>query len=605
MKQSTSFIFNIVLGLAVLIFFSCSKDESNPMVPIVSPTDISSYQSGVMISGNFTGVIRNTNGQVLAGVEVRLENETRTSNEQGRFVFDAVLVDSHRAYITAQLDGHFIGSRVLRPDAEGLTRVDIVLIPMTILGSVESSVGGSVSAPDGSTVELSANSVSYENGAPYDGSVQIAIHYLDPESQGYLSEMPGDFTAFEAAGAFGTLTSYGMAAFELLSASMEPLNITDGMVATITLPLSTAQMITAEPTMALWYFDEVQGIWQEQGQAVLTDGHYVGQVTHFSFWNADAFADGIYLSGRLISLENQLPLAFHLVELDLMDGLSLGADYSNVNGYFGGMAPNDRVIRINYYGKCDEVVHTELIGPFSLDENLGDIILDVELDNVILMEGQLEGCNTDQLASGYLWLEYNGHIYDAIYESDGSFQVYVEDCGAESVEVIFQNADETSIALISVFPNVEVVDLGLLQFCDAELPLEYLTVDLDGDLHVMTGVSYTPNEISGSRNVGLESSTVTFSHIDPGFSLGEYTTDNVNDFEFRILSSSTATPVEATTSAGNESITFTITHEAAALGDYVEGTFSGAVYVYESDSDEGNSFNDVPISGTFRLVRDW
>jgi hypothetical protein len=35
----------------------------------------------------------------------------------------------------------------------------------------------------------------------------------------------------------------------------------------------------------LWSFDEAKGLWKEEGQAIKTGSNYVGDVSHFSFWN--------------------------------------------------------------------------------------------------------------------------------------------------------------------------------------------------------------------------------------------------------------------------------------------------------------------------------
>ena len=55
----------------------------------------------------------------------------------------------------------------------------------------------------------------------------------------------------------------------------------------MTVAINAAQMSTAPATIPLWSFNETTGIWQEEGSATKVRNAYVGNVSHFSWWNCD------------------------------------------------------------------------------------------------------------------------------------------------------------------------------------------------------------------------------------------------------------------------------------------------------------------------------
>lgn len=99
--------------------------------------------------------------------------------------------------------------------------------------------------------------------------------------------MPGDLRGISTDGSLKTLTTYGMAAVELTGALGELLQIAPGQKASLTMPIPVAILSNAPATIPLWSFDEAKGLWKEEGQAIKTGSNYVGDVSHFSFWNCD------------------------------------------------------------------------------------------------------------------------------------------------------------------------------------------------------------------------------------------------------------------------------------------------------------------------------
>ena len=73
-------------------------------------------------------------------------------------------------------------------------------------------------------------------------------------------------------------------------------------MADIVMPVPSEILNSAPATIPLWHFDEDLGSWVEEGQATLVNGEYVGQVSHFSFWNYDVPSNFIHLSGSIFNI---------------------------------------------------------------------------------------------------------------------------------------------------------------------------------------------------------------------------------------------------------------------------------------------------------------
>jgi hypothetical protein len=85
----------------------------------------------------------------------------------------------------------------------------------------------------------------------------------------------------------GVLQSFGMIGVTLQDAAGNKLNIMSGKSASITVPIAPAQQSSAPATIALWYFDDADGLWKEQGTATKNGNVYIGTVQHFTWWKCD------------------------------------------------------------------------------------------------------------------------------------------------------------------------------------------------------------------------------------------------------------------------------------------------------------------------------
>ena len=204
----------------------------------------------------------------------------------------------------------------------------------------------------------------------YSGDVKVYASYINPKSSDIGKTVPGSFVANDKNGKRVILSSYGMLAVELSSATGEKLQIKTGNTATLTIPIPAASVSSAPSTIPLWYIDEATGIWQEEGSATKQGNSYVGTVKHFSFWNCDYPNDAVDLSLTL-----QTPDGLPLVNEDVRIMSTNGTDTSTYAtardgwtdslGQVSGLVPANTTLTLEVLGPCYGVVYSQTISPLT------------------------------------------------------------------------------------------------------------------------------------------------------------------------------------------------------------------------------------------------
>lgn len=171
-------------------------------------------------------------------------------------------------------------------------------------------------------MELGANAFVLPDGTVYSGDVDAEITIVDPTSD--PSVMPGGYEAVGADGTEGLMESWGAITANFESESGENLQLGQGQIATIRIPLAQGRAAATSPaTIPLFYYDDQEGVWREEGAATLVTENgisfYQGTVEHFTTWNADYLYESVDVIGRVVD-ESGDPVADALVT-------SQGQDY--------------------------------------------------------------------------------------------------------------------------------------------------------------------------------------------------------------------------------------------------------------------------------------
>ncbi|MGB1091555.1 MAG: hypothetical protein ACPGYX_05485 [Oceanobacter sp.] len=286
-----------VLVLSIAGLSSCgggggSSSGSGDSATLSISVSASNYYTGENLSdGEVTGAWLLADGSYAYS--------TAVANSDG----EATLVGSgfssaQRVVVTFDSDGFGEQSEVLVAPVEG-DEVALELLPSMLETTVDASVANDL-VVDGSTtalVSIPASALVDADGNTVTGEVSAEVTILDPSSD--ASVMPGGYQT-SLSDDENLLESFGAVNVTFTDTSGNSLNLAEGQTATVRIPVA-AGASTSASSMPLYYFDEALGYWVEEGIATLTyteDGYfYVGEVSHFSTWNADQIYNTAYLSG--------------------------------------------------------------------------------------------------------------------------------------------------------------------------------------------------------------------------------------------------------------------------------------------------------------------
>ncbi|MDA9057387.1 carboxypeptidase-like regulatory domain-containing protein, partial [Flavobacteriaceae bacterium] len=394
---------------ALLIFFcfvSCNDEpvggSTEPNTPSPSVTLIESF--GSLTDSDFMGRIVDLQNNPVSGAMVQIGNSTTDTDINGVFIIKNAQVYEKFAFIKVEKAGFLHGSRSVVPTA-GINQVQIMLLPQTVTQTVSSGAAATVSLSNGAVVDLSG-SYSLSDGSEYTGDVKVTLHFLNPTDEDMPQQMPGMLIAENLQNEARMLETLGMLAVELRSETGEKLNLSEGTTATLSVPLDSETLVGAPNEIPLWYFDEENGYWIEEGSATLQGTKYVGTVSHFSFWNCDIPVEYINLCIN-ISDVNNTPLSSLMVSIESEFNGS-GSGITNNNGEVCGIVPANQVLNLQYflYNICNnlEIPNlSESVGPFSQDTML-NIVLDApeveEYQETIT--GVFNTCDGSAVANGYV-----------------------------------------------------------------------------------------------------------------------------------------------------------------------------------------------------------
>ena len=528
--------FGIFTILCLLIFSSCREDINiDDEVSSIPPPNIENFEPKVeTIVGDITGFVIDENGEPVIAANVTMDGDNTTTDDYGHFFFTGKSMNKLGALVKVEKEGYFKGSRRFFPNANQNNRVKIQLLTNSFDESFNTADGGTVSMTNGVSVGFTANSISTDAGVPYTGTVKVAMKWMDPSQIATLAQMPGNLQGLNAKVEEMALATYGMIAVELEGESGEALNITSGMTATISLPVPEDLLSAAPPVIPLWSYNEEHGLWVEESIATLQNGVYVGEVSHFSFWNLDEPFDSVNLDVTLVD-DNGNPLDNYLVKLTLVTGSMVGtiepstsgSGWTDANGNVSGAIPANEELTLEVIGVCEEVLFSTTVGPYSVDAK-ETISTSVSTINNTIISGVLLDCDGNPVTNGLVIASFNGAT---VYRyTDSNFSYTFTTCGGSGdVIIIGIDLDALEQGPDFIAPAGTTTDLGSVSACgNSTANSVTVTIGTESRTYVNAG-AFVGTPTAGHTMIGVEDIGTggTIAIAFEGLTTGDYSMSNI------------------------------------------------------------------------------
>lgn len=608
----------LLFSLVVLAFFSsCRKDTDTIGESTEEQTDltviIDDYEpSSNLITGTVTGTIIDENEVPVSNAAVNLRGTTYTTDEYGRFIAKDITLDSEGTFYTVEKDGYFKGSRRFYPQEDAVNYTQVMLLELNNIGTFSATDGDVVTSAEDIQITFPSNAIKQVDGTLYTGDVSVAARWLDPTAQNTLRQMPGNLFGVSRQIEEVALSTFGMMAVELTGDNGEELNIADGKTAELSFPLPSSLSGVAPSEIPLWSFEDDQyGVWVEEGKATLQGQRYVGDVSHFSFWNCDAPFPLIYLTGTL-ETENGTPLSNSWVKISVIGSNTCAYGTTDSNGEFAGKVPKgeELAITIGYGWGVDSCAYESVaVGPFDVDTDLGVLQL-ADSGAPFEVTGSVVDCDGIPVTEGWVTLEFGNQMEGFYLNGSSDFTIGLYNCD-NATEVTATATDLIALEVgnpltVSLDP---ITNVGQLAACGNALT-HYFTLTVDGETRTLIEVN-AGFELPATNEYLFIYATDSLSGSQSGFNMaldygnvGTYDTTNLQYFIIDLLGGLWSNPYTLYCQ-GQGSCTalsafeFNITANGGQGGD-LTGNFNG---VGEFDLN-GMPVTGIPFSGTFNIPID-
>lgn len=506
--------------LIIALLFSCKKsvtDESQappdptvPEVPVVPKVE--------NVSASVSGRVLDDQNKPLKGATVTAGTASTVTDINGVFSFNNITLNKNAGFVKVEKSGFFTGSRTFMVTTTSINNVIIQLIKRNTVGTFTATTGGNVTVSNGGSINFQPGSIiNAADKSAYTGTVTVNASYINPDSANWRNVMPGALRGVDADNKEVGLQSFGMMAVELTGGAGEKLQLMNGKPATITFPIPTSLQADAAGSIPLWYFNDTTGVWKQQGSAAKQGPNYVGQVSHFSFWNCDV-PYAIVDFKLAITGNNGLPIANAQVVISgSVDGRSAWGDgIADSSGKVTGKIPANKVLQLSIYSPCGDLLSKQNIGPFNTTTDLGVVNIASYNASPIVLKGTVFNCAGGLVVDGEVTIYLDNNYFKTTI-TKGSFSVKVPRCkvtaGAAKITALNYGSMQLSTEVNQTVKDT-LHDFGVISTCGTVYK-RYVIVKFEGQTYTF----FPPNEKFTMSTVAGTSLQLVTSNYNAGTSV--------------------------------------------------------------------------------------
>ncbi len=578
-----------VIITTIVLFFSCQKELSieNGSIP-VTPPDLTTK-----VSSSVSGFVTDENDAPVLGATVQVGTYSTTTDKFGYFEAKNVSVVKTAATVIVSKSSYFKGIKTwMGVDGKGVF-FRIKLIPKSIAGTINAASGGTVTLTNGLSITLPAGAViNATTNSAYNGTINVAAYWINPNASDFVENVPGDHQGVNANGELKLLKTFGMAAVELTGSSGELLQIATGKKATLSTPIPTAYLTDAPSSIPLWYFDESTGLWKEQGTATKTGNNFVGEVSHFSFWDNAIGGNFVYLDFTVLDLNGQPAPNMYVgvVNVNSPGWYPYAQGWTDANGYVSGAVFDSSLLLVKIFNSiyCTTPLYSQSITTAGNNISLGNITA----QNLSFISGSVTDCNNLPVTNGSIYVYSSPLYYRYPVSSIGNFSFATILCDPATVTIVAQDLTTQQYSSPYVY-NLSTGNnnIGVISAC-GNTPPEFMYYSVNGtNYSIFSPDGQVSNAIYTYPAVPFEEisahSYAYYTYGAAGFSEPNIGLGSIQDLIYFKSATDLLIPVSP--------IPVHIT-EFGNVGQYISGNFSGMMKNYSP----GTTFN---ITCSFRSKR--
>jgi len=348
----------------------------------------------------------------LGDVTVAVAGKSAETNSQGWFSISDI-ASSERALVAFSKDGYVATQKITEVRVGDSSFLDVTMVQAGAAQPLDAATGGTITQGDGSVI-IEANSLVDAQGIPVTDDAEVSLTPFDPTIESHREAFPGNFAGL-VDGEEKPFESYGF--MDVTVTGSGPLQLASGKTATIEIPIPAADVASAPDTIDLWYYDNTDGYWKNEGTATKVGSVYRGTVAHFSDWNADLLYDLAYITGRVVDTEGTPQVGATVI----CDGVDYSARSQATTSADGGfrvsVKPNSYVQIWASKGGRSSTPTTEAT-PASPggEEDIGDIVIAAPVIQITLTWGE----NPRDLDSHLTAVLSGGESFHVYYSDQGS-----------------------------------------------------------------------------------------------------------------------------------------------------------------------------------------